>query len=188
MTTYCSAWLQPCVNSVLTPWLNCYLVWSFCLLLCFITILCDLLVYYFVGYLVFDLRTDHLFWMYLEWYKRRLEKDKALRPQHWLESCYPFAQLFFFFINPPSLPWDPVDWLSWPGHFPGWFWSWCFITAIVTLSKPGVLIYSTISADIPGFISQSTFESLGDHFKSLPPTMPSWLTGLEWFLSAALAK
>lgn len=57
-------------------------------------------------YSVFDLRTDPILCKYLEWYKRL--------STGWSHVIKLSVCLFLF--NPPSLPWDTVDWQSWLGQ------------------------------------------------------------------------
>lgn len=62
---------------LLTTLLNYYLVWSFCLLFYLIPILYDFIFTTSLDYFVFDLRTDHVFWIYLERYRSRQNRNKA---------------------------------------------------------------------------------------------------------------
>lgn len=81
------------------------LVWSLCSLLVLIIPLCDPFAYYSarllscvislfttsLDYFVFDLRTDHVFWMYLDDIKADWERIKLLQSQYWQESCSNFV-------------------------------------------------------------------------------------------------
>ena len=92
-------YLLPCVILLLTSLLDYYLVWSLCLLLHFAWLLC----------LWCKISTDQVFWMYLQWYKNRLEKNKAASA-----SALAGVMILSVFLFQFSLPRLRPCWLTKP--------------------------------------------------------------------------
>jgi hypothetical protein len=86
---------------------------------CFVWLLSGVFSLFFAlfDYFVFDLRTDPSLCKYLEWYESRLGRKLTRFSLSTGGSQVIVLSNCLFLFDPHSFPWDPVEWLSWLGHF-----------------------------------------------------------------------